>query len=107
MRIVSQNGLIDIPYEMTALHATDNHIRMCMAGDTGKGSLLAEYSSPDKTQKAIEMLHRFYDSNEFMKNCNSEDTFKQMGELLSEENFNNMTSSIFRFPVDEEIEVEV
>lgn len=106
MRIVSQNGMIDVPYEMTALHATDNHIRMCMVGDTGKGSLLAEYSSPEKVQKAMEMLHRFYDSNEFMKNCYSEETFKLMRGILSKKDFEKMTSSIFLFPADEEIEVE-
>ncbi len=38
MRIVSQNDKIDVPYEMTALHATYNHILMCMSGDPGKGS---------------------------------------------------------------------
>lgn len=106
MRIVSQNGKIDVPYELTALHATDNHIRMCMVGDTGKGSLMAEYSSPEKVQKAMGMLHRFYDSNEFMKNCYSEETFKLMRGILSEKDFEKMTSSIFLFPADEEIEVE-
>lgn len=36
MRIVSQNGLISVPFEMTAIHVTKTFIRMNMVGDTGK-----------------------------------------------------------------------
>lgn len=32
MRIVSQNGLISVPFEMTAIHATGTFIRMNMVG---------------------------------------------------------------------------
>jgi len=119
MRIVSQNGLIDVPYELIALHATDNHIRMCMAGNTGKGSLLAGYSSAEKTQKAMEMLHREYIGimpSLIISDCGFdrvelEELNKSMvgGQITRAGQDSveyHMLPRIFRFPADEEIEVE-
>ena len=34
MRIISQNGTIDIPYEMSAIRNEDNVIILNMAGET-------------------------------------------------------------------------
>lgn len=119
MRIVSQNGMIDVPYEMTALHATDNHIRMCMVGDTGKGSLLAEYSSPEKVQKAMEMLRMGYVgllpsliiSDRGVSQTDLGDLKQSMvgGQIIQAGQGSieyHMLPRIFRFPADEEIEVE-
>lgn len=36
MRIISQNGTIDVPYEMSAIRNDGNLIILCMAGETGK-----------------------------------------------------------------------
>lgn len=60
MRIISQNGLISVPFEMTAIHATGTFIRMNMVGDTGKGTVIAEYNTPEKAEKAMQLLHEAY-----------------------------------------------
>lgn len=60
MRIISQNGLISVPFEMTAIHATGTFIRMNMVGDTGKGTIIAEYNTPKKAEKAMKLLHETY-----------------------------------------------
>ena len=60
MRLISQNGAIDVPYEMSAIRNDDNLIILCMIGDTGKGSVIATYSTSEKAQKAMEMLHEAY-----------------------------------------------
>lgn len=60
MRIISQNGMIDVPYEMAAFHVAEGTIRMNMVGDTGKGTIVAKYSTPEKARKGMEMLHRAY-----------------------------------------------
>lgn len=60
MRIVSQNGLVSVPFEMTAIYATETFIRMNMAGDTGKGTVIAEYSTLEKAEKAMQLLHKAY-----------------------------------------------
>ena len=60
MRVISQNNQIDVPYEMTAFHVSDNIIRMNMIGDTGKGSIMAVYSTSEKAEKAMLMLRNIY-----------------------------------------------
>lgn len=108
MRIISQNGRYDVPYEQCIISARGGMISAEIPSTNSStcSFLMGEYSSLEKVQKAIGMLHQFYDSNEFMKNCNSEETFKLMRGILSEKDFKKTTSSIFRFPADEEIEVE-
>ena len=60
MRIISQNGWISVPFEITAFHVAGTFIRMNMAGDTGKGTVMAEYSTLEKVEKAIQLLHEAY-----------------------------------------------
>lgn len=60
MRIISQNKLISVPFEMTAIHVTGTFIRMNMVGDTGKGTVIAEYSTSEKAEKAMQLLHEAY-----------------------------------------------
>ena len=43
MRVISQNGTIDVPYEMSAIRNEDNLIILCMVGKTGKRSAIATY----------------------------------------------------------------
>lgn len=60
MRVISQNNQIDVPYEMTSFHVSDNIVRMNMVGDTGKGSIMAVYSTSEKAEKAMRELHDNY-----------------------------------------------
>ena len=60
MRIISQNGLISVPFEMTAIHVTETFVRMNMVGDTGKGTIIAEYNTPEEAEKAMQLLHEAY-----------------------------------------------
>lgn len=62
MRVISQNGLIDVPYEMTAFHIVGEDVRMNMVGDTGKGTVMASYSTRENARKAMEALHERYES---------------------------------------------
>ena len=60
MRVISQNGLIDVPYEMTAFHVVGEDVRMNMVGDTGKGSIMAQYSSQEKALVVMRTLRERY-----------------------------------------------
>ena len=60
MRIISQNGLISASFELTAIRVTGTFIRMNMVGDTGKGTVIAEYRTPGKAEKAMKLLHKAY-----------------------------------------------
>jgi hypothetical protein len=97
MRIISQNGKIDVPYEMTALYATDNHIRMCMSGDTGKGSLLAEYSSMEKTKKVMGMIQQAYESSLYIDQLYDNAAQVQRPYIF-------MRNNVFQMPLDSEVE---
>lgn len=120
MRIISQNGKIDVPYEIAAFHATDYIVYMNMAGETGKGTIMAEYSAPEKTKMAMDILHREYTGImpslmiDKGANFNPEDmeALKKSltGAIVRPAKQGDvevhMLPRVFRFPADDEIEVE-
>lgn len=120
MRVISQNGAIDVPYEMTAFHLVGGMIHMNMVGDTGKGTLMAQYDSSEKAQKAIVMLHKAYTEimpsivigNDFSFDEESMKVLQNSttGAFIKASNYGDvevhMLPRIFRFPSDEEIEVQ-
>ena len=105
MRIISQNCAIDVPYEMSAIRNDDKLIILCMVGETGKGSVIATYSTSKKAEKAMDMLKEKYENNEFYHHMSTTDIFKETMVLLSNERFKEETSEYFQFPQDDEIEV--
>lgn len=118
MRLISQNGEIDVPYEMSAIRNDDGIIILCMAVETGKGSVIATYSTYEKAKKAMEMLRTAY-AGRFVTNADIPDDFnEQLKELMkggfgtvivkdtndSRVEFNNL-NGYFQFPQDEDVEV--
>ena len=118
MRVISQNGTIDVPYEMSAIRNEDNLIILCMVGETGKGSVVARYSTSEKAEKVMEMLRTAY-TGRFVTTANVPDDFnEQLKELMkggfgtvivkdtndSRVEFNNL-NGYFQFPKDEDVEV--
>lgn len=120
MRVISQNGAIDVPYEMAAFHLAGGMIRMNMVGDTGKGTLMAQYETPEKAEKAMKMLHKEYtgimpslaidrnakfdeESMEALINVDAGLWVKpaNVGDIEV-----HMLPRIFQFSADDEIEVE-
>lgn len=97
MRVISQNGAIDVPYEITAFHSCNGRIRMNMVGDTGRGTEMAEYSTQEKVNKAMKMLRQTYkESNSIYSNY-----VEGMGTVVSAACVENC---IFQFPTDGEVE---
>lgn len=99
MRIISQNGTIDVPYEMSAICNDDKLIILCMVGDTGKGSIIARYSTSKKAEKAMEMLREEYGKHFFSK-----------GWAMATANsyvppFAFIPPKVFQFPQDEDVEL--
>lgn len=60
MRLISQNGEFDVPYEIASLSRTENIIRAYVPMVGEKGTVMARYSTDEKAKKAMEMLHRAY-----------------------------------------------
>ena len=112
MRIISQNGAIDIPYEMSAIRNEDNVIILNMVGETGKGSVIARYSTSEKAEKAMEMLHRAYIGMPIIAVKDVEMDAKMVSDAIRNgfvqampRNEQKIEYDIFRFPKDEDVEV--
>lgn len=102
MRVISQHGNVDLPYEQIVVcHAMESVIALY----NGEKYVLGEYSSKEKSYKAMEMLRKSYENNEFYHHTSTTDTFKDVANLLSNEEFDKVTRKCFQFPQDDEIEV--
>lgn len=125
MRIISQDGSIDFPYENSCIFIFPLitpklfTIRIQMAGDTDTITQIATYSTEEKALKAMEMLRKAYVSMPVLfQNVEiTEDVVKQFEKLMKSgiivQTMNNEPSKveyvnncIFQFPKDDEIEVE-
>lgn len=110
MRIISQNGNVDLPYEKFVFGITkDNKIaccRECVAPPYEiYNGIIAEYSSKEKALKAMEMLREVYENNVFYHCVAGSKRFEEVQSILSEEQFQKATTEYFQFPQDDEIEV--
>ena len=74
MRIISQSGLLDVPYELIAISPYSKNMATIVGtfpgNDLGKGDrvyILAEYSTEEKAIKAMEMCREKYAQSELNK----------------------------------------
>ncbi len=118
MRLISQNGAIDVPYEMSAIRNDDKLIILCMAGETGKGSVIATYSTSEKAEKAMEMLREYKETKEIRSIPLTKSLMESFSNVKME-NFEIYTDGTgdymkvdivkkveyFQFPQDEDVEV--
>ena len=93
MRVISQDGYTDVPYEDFVFGATDDwkiKVAKDVVYNTGQGKLrvIAEYSSREKALKAMEMLRKSW-----------------LGESLEFENGFYHKNCVFQFPADDEVKV--
>ena len=123
MRIISQDGTIDIPYEQVVIQIFREKIYFLNKNLTGIEQLvsdmeIASYSTEEKAEKAMEMLRTAY-TGRFVTTANVPDDFnEQLRELMkggfgtvifkdtndSRVEFDNL-NGYFQFPQDDEIEV--
>lgn len=104
MRVISQDGTMDVPYKNVVLYQDEKEI-MCIFSGIYIGRKLAQYSTEEKAIKAMEMLREAYNNNEFYHCTATTNTFQETMGLLSNEKIKEVTSEYFRFPQDNEIEV--
>ena len=102
MRVISQRGNVDLPYEQIVVRSEMEYV---MAVYKEKEYVLGKYSSDDKAIKAMEMLREAYNNNEFYHCTATTNTFQESIGFLSSEKFKEVTSEYFQFPQDDEIEV--
>lgn len=112
MRVISQDGTIDIPYDYFSLSIVSGKCKdvevaciYCHNLSSPNGTMMAEYSSKEKAIKTMEMLREVYENNVFYHCTASSKRFEEIQSILSEEQFQKATTEYFQFPQDDEIEV--
>lgn len=110
MRVISQDGTLDMPYEEVIIQRFKSRIYFLNKNLTGVESLsddmqIAEYSTEAKAIKAMEMLRKVYENNVFYHCTAGSKRFEEVQSILSEEQFRKATTEYFQFPQDDEIEV--
>ena len=121
MRVISQIGmkvLIDLPYENIAISQSLEEPNSIIAFDVSSTDnsffRMARYSTPEKAEKAMQMLHEAYTGAPFiMKNVEVPDGFaEQLKNMRSgfitvldrEDNVRIESMNIvFRFPAEDEL----
>ena len=91
MRIISQDGMIDVPYEHIFIEIRENQIWCDYAATLGKmcvAKRFARYSTQEKAERAMEMLHSYYG--------------EYMIEKIYKQEIHGMWP-IFQFPQDDKI----
>lgn len=108
MRVISQDGTMDVPYGNVVLYQDEKEI-MCIFSGIYIGRKLAQYSTEEKAIKAMEMLRGRYRKLEVMKVIAS-GTAEYMEKSLStnemiEQHNAYCDMNVFQFPQDDEMEV--
>ena len=118
MRLISQDGKFDIPYDEIVVELFDKCVVGRLKEYISRDIILGSYSTEAKAQKAMEMLRTAY-TVRFVTNADISDDFNEkLKELMkcgfgtvivkdtndSRVEFNNL-NGYFQFPKDEDVEV--
>ena len=125
MRVISQDGTIDVPYEISSFSmavgkydGVEHAAIYCYNSSTAAGTKMAGYNSKEKAKKAMEMLRIAYtgsiamfqnvepteEVNEVFKKCNTQVIYASLDNQPSEIKFENHQNFYFQFPTEEELE---
>lgn len=105
MRVISQDGTFDMPYEMSIIWCEDDGaVFLQPIGETGEYRNFATYSTEEKAKKAMGMLRIAYENNVFYHCTAGSKCFEEVRSILSEEQFQKATSEYFQFPAEKELE---
>ena len=122
MRVISQDGTIDIPYDYFSLTIASGRYEdvevsciFCRNLSSPKGTKLAEYSRKEKAEKAMEMLRDTYQYGKRVavpkfdeSGIDKEDDITLYNTRLINDFFKGGTyvpTKVFQFPKDEDVEV--
>lgn len=106
MRVISQDGTIDVPYDYFSLSMSSGKYEdvevayiYCHNLSSPNGTKLAKYSAKEKAIKAMEMLHDKYESR-----MELDGGYDSAHKCYIQPNF-WVLPKVFQFPQDNEIEV--
>lgn len=119
MRIISQDGKYDTPYEMTQIWVRKSESSYQILGSMPADEIItiATYTSKEKADKAMEMLRKAYTGSvaifqnveptdevkEALKRQAIEIVYASLDSQPSEIKFENHQNFYFQFPKDDEV----
>ena len=118
MRIISQDGEINLPYDLTAIIVSENHIQAVFSGDARKiPYLMASYSTKENCEKVLKMLNNAYTGAFYGLNIDiSSESVEELEKIAATKGFGIIkvyqgnqeakfepANIIFRFPEDYEV----
>lgn len=109
MRIISQDGCYDVPYEQAVVACLDRTVVAYPLNDLGSSDYiqLASYSAEEKAIKAMEMCRKTYADGEFNRSvlCGMGPQIEMLKDHVAEAYKDSICDKFtFRFPADEEVE---
>ena len=122
MRVISQNGTMDVPYEISSFSMAvgkyenvEHAVIFCYNYSTSIGTKMAEYGSKEKAKKAMEMLRDTYQYGKRVavpkfdeSGIDKEDDITLYNTRLINDFFKGGTyvpTKVFQFPKDEDVDV--
>ena len=105
MRLISQDGKGDMPYENFIFRACGGDIVASRDILTNEKQIVARYSTETKALKVLEMLRNAYAKHNLLKITYQKGLIESMANQLGEDEVIRIASNVFVFPKDEEIEV--
>ena len=105
MRVISQDGTLDFPYELSTIRVYNEIISMGMCKDDSCRSIIARYSTEEKAIKAMKMLKEHYSLLSFMKLIAGTAKYESLIKSFTEDDFIKAVTEYFQFPQDDGIEV--
>lgn len=111
MRVISQNGKSDIPYEYFVFTIVGNGNSYSIIATKNiaeppeviMNSIFATYSTEEKAIKAMEMLREHNEGVIFLKTIINTEKGISFVRGLSKTDFDKMTQNYFQFPKDDEV----
>lgn len=103
MRVISQDGTLDMPYEEVIIQRFKSRIYFLNKNLTGVEPLtddmqIAEYSTEEKAKKAMEMLREKY-----LTRMELDGGFDHVNKVYVQPNY-WVLPKVFQFPAEEELE---
>lgn len=103
MRIISQDGMYDLPYEKCVVWIgyNESEINVSPIGEPNSNYKFANYSTHKKAEKTMQILHEAYIVNENFKKMDAELQLQMLGRANAETRLKY--GGIFQFPKEEDL----
>lgn len=101
MRIISQNMIYDLPYDKCFVWLNKNNAMASPIGEPDSDYTMAIYSTPEKAEKAMKLLHEAYIVNENFKKMDAELQLQMLGNVEKETRLKY--GGIFQFPKEADL----